>query len=471
MVGGQWGPGRSLYGDYWVTAPRPGRADGPGPGGRGRCRAAAARCRCGGGRGGRRGAGRPAAGPPAPVVGPGVRAASWRPWCPTPCWRCARSTGRCWPSPSSCWAPGCCSPGSRTAERRAGPPGPARRRPAAASVKQNLVDVVVLAVLLAGVLLTRCAGGGGSCGERCGSRVGAGVVVVALLLLARSRGRELAGLWDAVVRLPRGRQPGDRHRGLVRTGERASLAGRAFVGTGAPLVLLLLARLPWRVRHARDRDEVALTWVVGGAAGWEGCVGRGGWQLLVPLPRRDSCRAWWCSSPSPWGPGRTPRAGRAGRHHAAAVRVDRVVSPVGIALVAVDDVHAGRPGRPHACGRRSAAPTSRRWSTTCAPARAGRATGVVAFGERRAPAGRRPAAAPTPTCGACPCGCATPTGAPRGGAARERSARPGSCGRAPASGPGASTPRRADRIVERRYEEVFTSGDWHVLEERPATSG
>ena len=143
----------------------------------------------------------------------------------------------------------------------------------AVSIKQNLVDVVVLAVLLGLALLLT--------GRGRWRRVlrgalwftaGAGVVVAAVLVLARSRGTDLAGLWDAVVvfRVDAGRVIATE--ASPATGERAGRLAGAFVGTGAPVVLLLLAGLPWRVRRTHDRDEVALTWVSALLLVWEGCA-------------------------------------------------------------------------------------------------------------------------------------------------------------------------------------------------------
>ena len=113
----------------------------------------------------------------------------------------------------------------------------------AVSIKQNLVVVVAAALLGLALLL---AGRGRWRRVLRGAlwfTAGAGVVVAAVLVLARSRGTDLAGA------LGRGRGlPLDAGRVIAAeaspaTGDRAGWLAAAFVGTGAPVVLLLLAGL------------------------------------------------------------------------------------------------------------------------------------------------------------------------------------------------------------------------------------
>lgn len=138
---------------------------------------------------------------------------------------------------------------------------------AAASIKQNLVDVLVLAVLLAVALvvahrrrravwlLVWCA-------------AGAGLLTAVVLALSATRGTSPAGIWDAVVLFRV-------HATEVIASEASSATGRrrgwlvaAFVGTGAPIVLLLLIRLPWRPGRG-DPASAYLTWVAAGLLLWE----------------------------------------------------------------------------------------------------------------------------------------------------------------------------------------------------------
>ena len=340
---------------------------------------------------------------------------------------------------------------------------------AAASVKQNLVDVVVLAVLLAVVLLTRRRWRRVVAGALWFG-VGAGLVVVALLLLARSRGTGAGGLWDAVVVFRWDASLVIATEASSATGERASLLALAFIGTGAPLVLLLLARLPWRMRHSPDREGVALSWVVAALLAWEVLVVAGGGSywfhylitlvpgLVVLLALALRARTGHPAPVEPDGPTAT-----------AVRRRTAVRSPVGIALVAV--AASTLVGQAVLTVQPPQRAPDEQAVVDFLRSREGRPpTGVVAFGaaEILRAAGLH---SPYAHLWSLPVRVRDPglvnleevlRGAERPTWIVRQGASLGSWG---------IDAGRADRIVERRYEEVFTSGDWHVLEERPAASG
>ena len=226
VVGGQWGPGRSLYGDYWVDRP-PGlialthlaQAAGGGVGLRLMGAVAAAVAVVAAALVGRRLAPRQRWAGPACA---GLVAALVS----NPLLSVSEVNGEIlalpllllgtWMLFSWLWSGGA-----------AWAAGAGAMAAGAVSIKQNLVDVVVLAVLLGLALLLT--------GRGRWRRVlrgalwftaGAGVVVAAVLVLARSRGTDLAGLWDAVVVFRVGRGPGHRHRGLTRHRGAGGTAGR-----------------------------------------------------------------------------------------------------------------------------------------------------------------------------------------------------------------------------------------------------
>ncbi len=158
---------------------------------------------------------------------------------------------------------------------------------AAASIKQNLVDVLVLAVLLALVLVI---------GHRWRRAVrllawcaaGAAALTGAVLVLAATRGTSPGGLWDAVVLFRLHASQVIASAASSATGIRGGRLFLAFVGTGVPVLLLLLLRLPWRwtgrstgsatgrpvaagdTGDTGDLDAASLTWVVVGLLAWEG---------------------------------------------------------------------------------------------------------------------------------------------------------------------------------------------------------
>ena len=203
---------------------------------------------------------------------------------------------------------------------------------AALSVKQNMLDVVVLLGGFFVVLLLRrawrpalvVAGG---------ALVGAVALVVPLLALAVSRGTTLPALWDAVVMF-RFRAAPVLARPSNAKSERWDQLLTAFLDSGGPWVLALLPTLLvppvlWRVvRRARAEsaepaspraagavraDDPLLAWVAAGVLAWEAAsvVAGGGFWLhylvgVVPglslvlalsfarLPRRA---AWWRWAP------------------------------------------------------------------------------------------------------------------------------------------------------------------------------
>ena len=140
---------------------------------------------------------------------------------------------------------------------------------AAASVKQNLVDVLVLAVLLAVALVV---------GHRWRRAVwlvawcaaGAALLTAVVLALAATRGTSPVGLWEAVVLFRVHASEVIASEASSATGARRGWLLEAFVASGAPVVLLLLLRLPWRPGGARDPAAAYLTWVATGLLVWEG---------------------------------------------------------------------------------------------------------------------------------------------------------------------------------------------------------
>ena len=139
---------------------------------------------------------------------------------------------------------------------------------AAASVKQDLVDVGVAAVVLAVALLARRRG----CDAvvLLGSfTVGCCMTGVALLLLAVSRGTGLAGLWQAIVVFRVEAAAAIAQYAPTTVGTRGTLLLGAFVATGAPVLLAALLGLRWRASP--------WPWVVGALLAWESvCVVAGG---------------------------------------------------------------------------------------------------------------------------------------------------------------------------------------------------
>ncbi|WP_457205376.1 hypothetical protein [Nocardioides sp. P5_C9_2] len=138
---------------------------------------------------------------------------------------------------------------------------------AAASVKQNLVDVLVLAVLLALALvvagrwrravwlLAWCA-------------AGAAALTAVVLALSATRGTSPGGIWEAVVVFRVHATEVIASEASSATGVRRGWLVEAFVASGAPIVLLLLIRLPWRPDRG-DAVSAYLTWVVSGLLVWE----------------------------------------------------------------------------------------------------------------------------------------------------------------------------------------------------------
>jgi hypothetical protein len=303
--------------------------------------------------------------------------------------------------------------------------------------------------------------------------IGAGAVVVALLGLARSRGTDAAGLWDAVVTFRWDASRVIATESSAATGERAGGLAAAFVGTGAPLVLLLLALLPWRPHRAADPAGVALTWAAVVLLVWEGfsaAVGGSYWLhyliglvpglvLLLALALRALAPA-----PGAEAAGTTGAARAAGttwvrrRRTAGAVLVALALAVVPVSTVAarvgVGLTPSGRPADEQAVIDfvRSHDDRAR--------------TGVVAFGgaDVLRAAGLT---SPYPYLWSLPVRVRDP-GLLALDAVLRGTRRPSWILRQGASldswGIEATA---ADRIIGRRYRRVFTSGDWQVLELRP----
>ncbi len=151
---------------------------------------------------------------------------------------------------------------------------------AAASIKQNVVDVALAVVVLVVALLLR---------RRAREAVlllgsfvlGAVTVGAALLGLAVSRGTSLSGLWQAVVVFRLDASAVITQLAPAAAGTRATGLLIAFVATGAPVLVLGLAGLRWRA--------TPWPWVVAAVLGWEaiGVVAGGSYWLhylvgLVP---------------------------------------------------------------------------------------------------------------------------------------------------------------------------------------------
>ncbi len=203
---------------------------------------------------------------------------------------------------------------------------------AALSIKQNLLDV---AVLLGGLVLVLAA-------RRAwqpvrdivlGALAGAVAVTVPLLLLALQRGTSLPELWDAVVMYRFRAAEVLANPSQAKTRRWGELVD-AFTGSGAPWVLLLLPTLlvPRRLRRALGRrlgrpngpgprsapttirpDDAALAWVAAGLVLWEAFSVKGGggfWLhylvgtvpgltlvLALSLGRLRPGASWWRWAP------------------------------------------------------------------------------------------------------------------------------------------------------------------------------
>ena len=158
----------------------------------------------------------------------------------------------------------------------------------AASVKQNMVDVAVVAVVLVVALLARR--------RRRDAAILAGtftigglVVGAALLALASSRGTSFGGLWEAIVVFRGQASAVIATQASAATGERAARLALALLATGAPATLLLGARIRWARTSPRAAQDPVLTWVTVVVLGWEtlGIVAGGSYWLhylvgLVP---------------------------------------------------------------------------------------------------------------------------------------------------------------------------------------------
>jgi len=323
IVGGQWGPGRSLYGDYFTDRP-PGLvalyAVADGLGGLTALRllglvVAAACVLLAAGLGRRVAPGRPEAPAGAAVVTAGLLS--------TPLTDFMVVNGELLVLGGT-WALLRAVPAIRAPTDA--PPPATQDGPVvlvrwallagvlgagALSVKQSFGEVAALAVLLAAYLLWR-AGVRPALVLAGGVLAGALVLIGALLALSASRGTDVTGLWEAVVGF-RGRAGevlaayapgGTEERGLRLLG--------AFVATGAPLGLLLVLRLPWRPRGGLGRDPVT-TWLCAALMVVEGvAIGLGGsyWlhylvqlvpgtALLVACALgRESTRPRWRSAPA-----------------------------------------------------------------------------------------------------------------------------------------------------------------------------
>ena len=209
---------------------------------------------------------------------------------------------------------------------------------AALSVKQNLLDVVVLLGGLVLVLASRRAWRP-VLDLLLGAAMGAVALVVPLLALAVARGTTLAGLWDAVV-LYRFRAADVLKGTSESTQRRAEALTEAFTTTRAPWVLLLLPTLllprrlwrrlgrlvPHRLSERRTpqrptapapglvrADDPALAWVALALLVWEAISIRGGggfWLhylvgivpglalvLALSLARLQPGAAWWRWAP------------------------------------------------------------------------------------------------------------------------------------------------------------------------------
>jgi hypothetical protein len=322
----------------------------------------------------------------------------------------------------------------------------------ALSLKQNLGDVVVLVALLA-VVAVVCGRWRGVLLAALCFAAGAGVVVAAILALAHSRGTDVAGLWDAVVTFRWDAGHVIATESSPATGERAVRLAGAFVVSGAPLVLLLLVPLPWRWRRGHER-EVGLTWVAAVLLAWEGfAVGLGGsyWlhYLLGVVPGLVLLLAL------------ALRAG-AGRVASPGALVAVVLVAVTASTLVGQVVYAVRPPARDADERAVIAFVRSHHDPS--------ATGVVAFGKAdllRA-AGLT---SPYPYLWSLPVRVRDPD-LSRLGAVLRGADRPSWVVQQGASlSSWGIDADHADRILRRHYEEVFTSGDWQVLRVRPEPLG
>lgn len=134
----------------------------------------------------------------------------------------------------------------------------------ALSTKQNFAEVLLVAVFLALVLAWR--------GERRNAAMLAGsvaagalAVVAALLAVSAWRGTDLGGLWASVIEFRAHASSVIADEATRATLDRARRLALAFVVTGAPLIVLLIVRLPWRMPRApndeAERWDGVLTWI------------------------------------------------------------------------------------------------------------------------------------------------------------------------------------------------------------------
>lgn len=164
---------------------------------------------------------------------------------------------------------------------------------AAVLLKQNLVEVWLALAVVAVAYALR--GEGLRAVRLLGGFLGGAVLVAGpVLVLAWARGTTIPDLWDAIVVFRV--QAGDVivEGASAETPERARRLALAFVATGMPVLLLLLTRLRWRTQpHADDpsyaRNDPALSWVCVVLLLWEAIgVATGGsyWlhYLLLPVP-------------------------------------------------------------------------------------------------------------------------------------------------------------------------------------------
>ncbi|KRF37642.1 glycosyltransferase family 39 protein [Nocardioides sp. Soil805] len=459
MVGGQWAPGSSLYGDYWVDRPP------------GLVAVAGLASQLGGGVALRLVGAVAAAAAVLAAALVGRRLAPWHRWSGA---ACAALTAALVSNPllavreiggevlalpfllGGAWML------FTAVERRsrAWAAGGGVLGAGAASLKQNLVDVLVLAVLLAVVLLVaRRWRDAVRLLAWCG--VGAAAVVAAVLVLADTRGTSPAGLWDAVVLFRLRASEVISTEASAATGARAGLLLLALVGSGVPVVALLLLRLPWRPTGraawsdgSGDPGDPALTWVAAGLLAWEGLsVAAGG--------------SYWLHYLVGLVPGLVVVLALALRRRAAsdtAAGRGSVGTPVGVALVAVVASTAV------ALGVVSLRPLQRPADERAVvdylrAHREGPRTGVVAFGAASVleAAGLR---SPYPYLWSLPVRVRDPDlvlldRVLRGGSAPTWIVRRG----ASLSSWGIDADR-ADRVIGRHYDMVFLSGDYQVLARR-----
>ena len=269
-VAGQWAPGSSLYGDYWVDRPPLliglfALADGLGGALALRVLGLVAVVAHGRAGGRHRPPGRRT-----PGHDEGGGAARRRP--PRCCWR-PRSSAAPW-SARSCWACRSCWPGSRRRWSRwsradrtsstwwaiaAGAAGAA-----AFLVKQNIVDVAVFVAVMAALSRRRAAGlrlvGGAA--------VGAVAMTAVVLGVAATRGTGPAGVWDAVVVFRAEAAGIIAQSDNPATGKRLGGVLVALVFSGAPLLAGALARTSARGR-ATGPSPAGLRYAAWALLAWE----------------------------------------------------------------------------------------------------------------------------------------------------------------------------------------------------------